>query len=131
MTDKTWKEIEEEEQERYSLVLEVANLREQNKQLKEALKLIRETDALQKELAVAQSLHKVAIRERDYERTLCDNYKKDYYDLRSLYEGVLSRINKLEDDTRAAIEFADLAEDDKGTEMILKFCEDITKLVGE
>jgi len=131
MTDKTWKEIEEEEQERYSLVLEVANLREQNKQLKEALKLIWETDALQKELEVAQSLHKVAVRERDYERTLCDNYKKDYYDLRSLYEGVLSRINKLEDDTRAAIEFADLAEDDKGTEMILEFCEDITKLVGE
>ena len=88
-------------------------------------------DALQKELEVAQSLHKVAVRERDYERTLCDNYKKDYYDLRSLYEGVLSRINKLEDDTRAAIEFADLAEDDKGTEMILEFCEDITRLVGE
>ena len=88
-------------------------------------------DALQKELEVAQSLHKVAVRERDYERTLCDNYKKDYYDLRSLYESVLSRINKLEDDTRAAIEFADLAEDDRGTEMILEFCEDITKLVGE
>jgi hypothetical protein len=88
-------------------------------------------DALQKELEVAQSLHKVAVRERDYERTLCDNYKKDYYDLRSLYEGVLSRINKLEDDTRAAIEFADLAEDDRGTEMILEFCDDITKLVGE
>ena len=92
---------------------------------------IMDFDALQKELEVAQSLHKVAVRERDYERTLCDNYKKDYYDLRSLYEGVLSRINKLEDDTRAAIEFADLAEDDKGTEMILEFCEDITKLVGE
>jgi hypothetical protein len=152
MTDKTWKEIEEEEQERYSLVLEVANLREQNKQLKEALKLIWETDALQKELEVAQSLHKVAVRERDYERTLCDNYKdqwlkkvkqlekcqedidirtREIYKLRSLYEGVLSRINKLEDDTRAAIEFADLAEDDRGTEMILEFCEDITKLVGE
>ena len=56
---------------------------------------------------------------------------KGYYDIRSLYESVLSRINKLEDDTRAAIEFADLAEDDKGTEMILEFCEDITKLVGE
>jgi hypothetical protein len=56
---------------------------------------------------------------------------RDYYDLRSLYEGVISRINKLEDDTRAAIEFADLAEDDRGTEMILEFCEDITKLVGE
>lgn len=92
---------------------------------------IMDFDALQKELEVAQSLHKVAVRERDYERTLCDNYKKDYYDLRSLYEGVLSRINKLEDDTRAAIEFADLAEDDRGTEMILDFCEDITKLVGE
>ena len=34
MTDKTWKEIEEEEQERYSLVLEVANLREENNFLK-------------------------------------------------------------------------------------------------
>lgn len=90
-----------------------------------------EIKELKKELEVAQSLHKVAVRERDYERTLCDNYKKDYYEIRSLYEGVLSRINKLEDDTRAAIEFADLAEDDKGTEMILEFCEDITKLVGE
>lgn len=51
-------------------------------------------------------------------------------ELRSLYESVLSRINKLEDDTRASIDFGDLAEDDKGTEMILKFCDDITKLVG-
>ena len=56
---------------------------------------------------------------------------REIYKLRSLYEGVLSRINKLEDDTRAALEFADLAEDDKGTEMILEFCDDITKLVGE
>ena len=47
MIDKSWKEIEEEEQEHYSLALEVANLREQNKQLKETLKLIWETDALQ------------------------------------------------------------------------------------
>jgi hypothetical protein len=52
-------------------------------------------------------------------------------ELRSLYESVISRINKLEDDTRASIDFGDLAEDDKGTEMILKFCNDITKLVGE
>jgi hypothetical protein len=37
----------------------------------------------------------------------------------------------LEDDTRAAIEFADLAEGDKGTERILKCCDDITKVVGE
>jgi hypothetical protein len=35
-------------------------------------------DALQKELEVAQSLHKVAVRERDYERTLCDNYKDQW-----------------------------------------------------
>jgi len=86
---------------------------------------------LVQEYDVLESLHKVAVRERDYERTLCDQYKKELYELRSLYEGVLSRINKLEDDTRAAIEFADLAEDDRGTEMILEFCEDITKLVGE
>ena len=92
---------------------------------------IMDFDALQKELEIVQSLHKVAVRERDYERTLCDNYKKDYYEIRSLYESVLSRINKLEDDTRAAIEFADLAEDDRGTELILEFCDDITKLVGE
>jgi len=86
---------------------------------------------LVQEYDVLESLHKVAVRERDYERTLCDRYKKELYEFRSLYEGVLSRINKLEDDTRAAIEFADLAEDDRGTEMILEFCEDITKLVGE
>ena len=52
-------------------------------------------------------------------------------ELRSLYEKVISRINKLEDDTRASIGFGDLAEDDKGTKMILKFCDDITDLVGE
>ena len=52
-------------------------------------------------------------------------------ELRSLYESVISRINKLEDDTRASIDFGDLAEDDRSTEMILKFCDDITKLVGE
>jgi len=72
--------------------------------------------------------------EKYFVKNPCNEIKvgvRDYYDLRSLYEGVISRINKLEDDTRAAIEFADLAEDDKGTEMILEFCEDITKLVGE
>lgn len=52
-------------------------------------------------------------------------------ELRYLYESVISRINKLEDDTRASIDFGDLAEDDKSTEMILKFCDDITKLAGE
>lgn len=54
-----------------------------------------------------------------------------YYSLKSQYERVLSRINKLEDDTRAAIEFADLSEDDKGAELIFKFCNDITDLIGE
>ena len=29
------------------------------------------------------------------------------------------------------VEFADLAEDDQGPQLILEFCEDITKLVGE
>ena len=86
---------------------------------------------LVQEYDVLESLHKVAVKERDYERTLCDRYKKELNEFRYLYGSVISRINKLEDDTRAAIEFADLAEDDKGTEMILKFCEDITKLVGE
>lgn len=43
---KTWLDIEKEEQEHYELVLEVAKLREQNKQMKEVLKLIWETDAL-------------------------------------------------------------------------------------
>jgi len=72
--------------------------------------------------------------EKYFVKNPCNEIKvgvRDYYDLRSLYEGVISRINKLEDDTRAAIEFADLAEDDRGTEMILEFCDDITKLVGE
>ena len=97
----------------------------------EIKELKKQVEELKKELEVAQSLHKVAVRERDYERTLCDRYKKELNEFRYLYGSVLSRINKLEDDTRAAIEFADLAEDDRGTEMILEFCDDITKLVGE
>ena len=52
-------------------------------------------------------------------------------ELRSLYESVISRINKLEDDTRALMHLGDLTERDKSTEMILKFCDDITDLVGE
>jgi len=87
---------------------------------------------LVQEYDVLESLYKVAERERGYERTLCERYKKELYELRSLYEGVLSRINKLEDDTRAAIEFdEDVLHDDPATLMILEFCEDITKLVGE
>ena len=60
-----------------------------------------------------------------------EELQKELYDFRFFYNQVMARINKLEDDTKAAIEFADLAEDDKAAEMILEFCEDITKLVGE
>lgn len=52
-------------------------------------------------------------------------------ELRLLYESVISRINKLEDNTKASVDFGDIAEDDKSTQMILEFCNDITKLVGE
>ena len=80
---------------------------------------------------VKNAFYKLVVKERDYERTLCDQYKKELYEFRYLYGSVISRINKLEDDTREAIELADLTEDDRGAEMILKFCDDITKLVGE
>ena len=60
-----------------------------------------------------------------------EELQKELYDFKFFYNQVMARINKLEDDTKAAIEFADLAEDDKAAEMILEFCEDITKLVGE
>ena len=55
--DKSWDQIEQEEQEHYELVLKVAKL--------------------QKQLELVEALHKVAVRERDYERTLCDQYKKE------------------------------------------------------
>jgi len=55
--DKSWDQIEQEEQEHYELVLKVAEL--------------------QKQLELVEALHKVAVRERDYERTLCDQYKKE------------------------------------------------------
>lgn len=63
--------------------------------------------------------------------TKIEELQKELYDFKFFYNQVMARINKLEDDTRSAIEFADLAEDDKAAEMILEFCEDITKLVGE
>ena len=46
MTDKTWEEQEKEDQNHYDLVLEVAKLREQNKEMKQLLKTILETDCL-------------------------------------------------------------------------------------
>ena len=59
-----------------------------------------------------------------------EKLQKELYEYRFFYNQVMARINKLEDDTRAAIEFADLAEDEKAVEMIFEFCEDITKLTG-
>ena len=47
MIDKSWEEIEKEEQERYSLVLEVANLQEQNNFLtQERKRLIRKLEKI-------------------------------------------------------------------------------------
>ena len=57
--------------------------------------------------------------------------QKELYNFKFFYNQVMARINKLEDDTKAAIEFADLAENDRAVEMIFEFCQDITKLVGE
>ena len=58
---------------------------------------IMDFDALQKELEVAQSLHKVAVRERDYERTLCDRYKKEIIRLKSLCRRAAEEIRDLDD----------------------------------
>ena len=57
--------------------------------------------------------------------------QKELYNFKFFYNQVMARINKLEDDTKAAIKFADLAENDRAVEMIFEFCQDITKLVGE
>jgi hypothetical protein len=42
--------------------------------------------SLEQELKLAEKLHKVAVRERDYERTLCDEYHKEVMDLRNRVE---------------------------------------------
>ena len=75
MCDKSWNEIEEEEQKYLDLVYEVSQLR--NK------------------LDLAESLYKLAIRERDYERTLCDFYKKEAMDLEMSYEKILQSKTEL------------------------------------
>ena len=112
-----------------TVFIQIDKLREQKRELKKQVEeLKKENTELQRELSVHNFLDTGIPQERlDYQREL----KKELNEFRYLYGSVLSRINKLEDDTRAAIEFADLAEDDKGTEMILEFCDDITKLVGE
>ena len=80
---------------------------------------------------VYDAFYKLTITERDQARFRAGRYERELREYRALYNKVISRINKLEDDTKAALEFADLSEDDKGTELILSFCNDITELVGE
>ena len=77
------------------------------------------------------SFYKLALKERDYERTRNKRYEKELSELRAAHVNVLIRISKLKDDVTSAIEFGDLTEGDKSTEMILKFCDDIVKLTQE
>ena len=86
---------------------------------------------MSKEYDEVLGLYMLTVAERDLERIRADRYERELREFRALYDSVISRINKLEDDTKAALEFADLSEDDKGTELILSFCDDITALVGE
>ena len=86
---------------------------------------------MSKEYDEVLGLYMLTVAERDLERIRADRYERELREFRALYNSVISRINKLEDDTKAALEFADLSEDDKGTELILSFCDDITELVGE
>ena len=86
---------------------------------------------MSKEYDEVLGLYMLTVAERDLERIRADRYERELREFRALYNSVISRINKLEDDTKAALEFADLSEDDKGAELILSFCDDITELVGE
>ena len=86
---------------------------------------------MSKEYDEVLGVYMLTVAERDLERIRADRYERELREFRALYDKVISRINKLEDDTKAALEFADLSEDDKGTELILSFCDDITALVGE
>ena len=75
--DKSWAQIEQEEQEHYELVLKVAEL--------------------QKQLELAEALHKVAVRERDYERLICSERKEEIKRLRSLCLRAADEIEMLDD----------------------------------
>lgn len=77
------------------------------------------------------SLYKLALKERDYERTRNKRYEKELSELRAAHVNVLIQISKLKDWCKMVIEFGDLTEDDKSIEMILKFCDDIVKLTQE
>ena len=75
--DKSWDQIEQEEQEHYELVLKVVEL--------------------QKQLELAEALHKVAVRERDYERLICSERKEEIKRLRSLCLRAAEEIEMLDD----------------------------------
>ena len=75
--DKSWDQIEQEEQEHYELVLKVAEL--------------------QKQLELVEALHKVAVRERDYERLICSERKEEIKRLRSLCLRAAEEIEMLDD----------------------------------
>lgn len=55
---------------------------QQDKEDQEFLDLAWEVSQLRKELELVQSFHNVAVRERDYERTLCVQYKKELFEER-------------------------------------------------
>ena len=75
--DKSWVQIEQEEQEHYELALKVAEL--------------------QKQLELVEALHKVAVRERDYERLICSERKEEIKRLRSLCLRAAEEIEMLDD----------------------------------
>lgn len=75
--DKSWDQIEQEEQNHYELVLKVAEL--------------------QKQLELVESLHKVAVRQRDYERLICSERKEEIKRLRSLCLRAAEEIEMLDD----------------------------------
>jgi len=75
--DKSWVQIEQEEQEHYELVLKVAEL--------------------QKQLELVEALHKVVVRERDYERLICSERKEEIKRLRSLCLRAAEEIEMLDD----------------------------------
>ena len=53
---------------------------------------------------VRDAFYRLTIAERDHARFRADRYERELREYRALYNSVISRINKLEDDTRAALE---------------------------
>lgn len=71
---------------------------------------------LSKKLKLSNAMYKVAIKERDYERSLCNKYKQEFKIL-------IKKIKKLEYEIHSVIELADASKDDKATKLILEFIE--------